>query len=159
MYCCSRRCCQKSLQFGPECLPKKSGPNFLCGDSATGRHTVVFPLQINRCLLGNLGAGRTWGPDTETKRTQRQTGLGDKPNSGTYRNWRLTGLRDLPDLGTNQTQGPTKTVDRPVGGTPRKTGLGDQPDLGTDRTLGPTGLRNRQDQPDRGIYMNLVIDL
>ena len=40
MYCCSKKCCSKSLQFGPECLPKKSCPNFLGGEFATGGHSV-----------------------------------------------------------------------------------------------------------------------
>ena len=39
---CSRRCYSKSLWFSPECLPKKSCPNFLGASFATGGHTVVF---------------------------------------------------------------------------------------------------------------------
>ena len=40
LYYCSRRCCSKSLRFGPQCLPKKNGPNFLGASSATGGHIV-----------------------------------------------------------------------------------------------------------------------
>ena len=50
---CSKKCCSNSLRYGLECLPKKSGPNFLGGSSATGGHIVV-PVITRYFRTGSL---------------------------------------------------------------------------------------------------------
>ena len=63
LYCCSRRCCSKSLQFGQQCLPKKSCPNFLGGSSATGGHTVAPTYTVDSYGEDLSVLLHKWSPD------------------------------------------------------------------------------------------------